>query len=596
MTDDLDSRHDGGGGGGDGRKVKGCRWRVITATVVVLLVIHQLSTEIPSIRRSTTDYPTHAASLGSSASANGEQGTSKTNLTSTNTNTRRSSISIGGSIVDTPHNGTVENGFSEKNTSTGKTNERTDDTINININNNNLNHNHNHHTDDTEHILWKYRRDKNLTEFSTPITVLVWPLWDATVKKLSSDVIHIERNGVQESSVLRLATESAVVSISDPNIVWMTDTKYPYKYWCERFAKKIRQAQDVRRELNNNATTNNNNNNNNNNGTKNLPLQWPIFVVDFTDLTHYEACPPIEKAVGKDFVLYSKRSIIVERHWNKTTKWVELGERMPTVTQEGRSYLHTPLVARTDTIQTIQTLLKRNNNLSLADPIESLLDRPVDLSHFWASSTTTGAQQQQQHINPVASHLRDHINTLIWQLFLNNNNNNTSTNTNTNNTDTTKQKKKKKYTYFVGLVGTADMVGRRVAQVGFIEAMLRSKMIVVSQRDKWEDQYRLYEALVSGALVLTDRMVCLPRGLENGTSIVEFGSAEEFMRLVRYYLEHSHERIAIARRGREVAMSQHRSWQRMEEIILGRVVTKCARSNNNNNNNCPFVVHANETG
>jgi hypothetical protein len=546
-----DSRHDGG------ERKHICRWRFILPIVVAVLVIRQLSTQMPSVLDSTIDYSTFAAAATIRNSSAEERPTSNTNVTTTTTtSTTRSTVtedddsSIAGSVTDPPEKVTIES-ISENNTVIVES-------ISKNLSPEQKNTDYN---STTEHILWKYRRNEIMTTTtedifpSMMITVMVWPLWDATVHKLSSDVIHIERNGIEESSVLQLATEPPLASIGDPNMVWLTDTKYNYKYWCERFAKKIRQAQDKRRELNamNNGTTNL------------LPLRWPIFVVDFTDLTKYKACPPVEEAVGKDFVLYSKRSIVVTRQWNGTTGWVDLGESLPKITEEGRSYLHTPLVARTDTIQSIRTILlqSNNNNLSLADPkMESLLlNRPVDISHFWETSKDT------IEINPVASKLRDYINLLIRQRL--------------NDTN-----------HFVGLIGTADIVGRRVAQVGFIEAMLQSKIIVVSQRDKWEDQYRLYEALVSGALVMTDQIVAMPRGLENGTSIVEFGSADEFVRLVRYYLKHVEERIAIARRGREVAMTFHRSWHRMEEIVLGRVVTKCAKESNKN---CPFVVQANET-
>jgi hypothetical protein len=191
-------------------------------------------------------------------------------------------------------------------------------------------------------------------------------------------------------------------------------------------------------------------NNNNNNGT-NLPLQWSIFVVDFTTLTHYEACPPIEEAVGKE-----KGHVFETIHHCR-----EALEQDDEVGRIGRTnangYPRMTILSTYSIGGSHRYHSKHSNAFEKQQQLVLGGSRPVDLSHFWASSTT-GAQQQ--HINPVASHLRDHINTLIWQLFLNNN-----TNTNTNNTDTTK-KTKKKFTYFVGLVGTAGNVGRRVALRG----------------------------------------------------------------------------------------------------------------------------------
>jgi hypothetical protein len=58
-----------------------------------------------------------------------------------------------------------------------------------------------------------------------------------------------------------------------------------------------------------------------------------------------------------------------------------------------------------------------------------------------------------------------------------------------------------------------------------------------------------------------------------------------------HYIEHREERETMAAAGRMVAMSRHRSWHRMEEIIFGRPVTQCRVSVNEE---CPFVVHADE--
>ena len=78
----------------------------------------------------------------------------------------------------------------------------------------------------------------------------------------------------------------------------------------------------------------------------------------------------------------------------------------------------------------------------------------------------------------------------------------------------------------MGLAGNALQAGRRSVHSDYIQAMLNSKIVVVTQRDDWEDHYRLFEALVSGAMVMTDRMLSLPKGLENGVSIIEFQSED----------------------------------------------------------------------
>lgn len=144
---------------------------------------------------------------------------------------------------------------------------------------------------------------------------------------------------------------------------------------------------------------------------------------------------------------------------------------------------------------------------------------------------------------------------------------------------------------FVGLAGDAVRTGRRGVKSEYIDALLSSKINIVAQRDSWEDHYRLFETLVTGGMVLTDRMLSLPKGLENGTNIVEYISQEDLRSKIRYYLSHPDERIEIARQGRLLAMSEHRSWHRLEEIIFNMPMTVCERKDGSP---CPFIVHANE--
>lgn len=92
---------------------------------------------------------------------------------------------------------------------------------------------------------------------------------------------------------------------------------------------------------------------------------------------------------------------------------------------------------------------------------------------------------------------------------------------------------------------------------------------------------------------MTDRMLSLPDGLQNGTSILEFSSQQELGALLDYYLRHPEERFEIGRQGRLVAMSRHRSWHRMEEVIFGRVLS--TYSNAAAADACPYVVHIDET-
>ena len=59
-------------------------------------------------------------------------------------------------------------------------------------------------------------------------------------------------------------------------------------------------------------------------------------------------------------------------------------------------------------------------------------------------------------------------------------------------------------------------------------------------------------------------------------SFREFGyapSADDLLRKLGQYIEAGSGRVAIAKEGRRLATEKHRSWQRMEKMIFGRILT-----------------------
>ena len=92
---------------------------------------------------------------------------------------------------------------------------------------------------------------------------------------------------------------------------------------------------------------------------------------------------------------------------------------------------------------------------------------------------------------------------------------------------------------------------------------------MVTQRDEWEDHYRLMEALSCGAMVVSDVMLAPPFGLMDRENVVYFRNLTHLKDVVTYYLNHDQERIEIARKGWELAMGRHRSWHRLEELLFG---------------------------
>lgn len=384
-----------------------------------------------------------------------------------------------------------------------------------------------------------------------PLSVYIWPLNEFGIN--NAENIHVQQNGVDESPYLRMISDPHNF---DPNVVWVGDTgdtKIGWGRFCSEFHKRIVEAKQKRANLD-------------------LPLSWPIFIIDFTDGQTHQRCKEIETEVGKDFIKYTKRSIVQGRGWefndNKTKVGFNFGHRAEQ-TENGIHYQHTPLNIRTDTIDTLNDVLKTEyNGTRLNDAIEKL-PREIDVAHFWPVDGTT-------NVGSIHSELRTQVSRIIQDMGENN------------------ETAERDLNVFVGLAGSAVRKGRRGVKTIYVRRMLESKIVVVTQRDRWEDHYRLFEALTSGAMVMTDRMLSLPAGLQNGTSIIEFTSGETLRSLIRYFVEHDDERLAIAARGREVSMAQHRTWHRIEEVIFGRILSSCNNTARRPDSPCPYIIHANE--
>lgn len=291
--------------------------------------------------------------------------------------------------------------------------------------------------------------------------------------------------------------------------------------------------------------------------------------MDFTDGPAFQKCADIENELGPEMVTYSSRSIVFGRDWDFERDWVKFGvagERW----YRDKFYAHTPLIVRSDTITNLKQVLASKGK-KLTYPIETL-ERPVDVTHLWPLDL--------KNVGDVSSILRSRVSNITDKI----NNNPQYT--------ILDGKERRTLNNFVGLAGDAIREGRRGVKSAYIEALLSTKILIVTQRDGWEDHYRLFEGLVGGPMVLMDLMYSLPKGLENGTHVVEFSSEEELISLALYYLNNPKERIEIARRGRLEAMSRHRSWHRMEQIIFGDTLSRCKKDKKGD---CPFIEHANET-
>lgn len=123
-----------------------------------------------------------------------------------------------------------------------------------------------------------------------------------------------------------------------------------------------------------------------------------------------------------------------------------------------------------------------------------------------------------------------------------------------------------------GLVSPRGRTGRTSTSRAYAEALLDHKIVIVAQRDSWEDHLRLFESLSSGVLVLSDPMTHPPAGVVDGETVVVYQSLEDMARKILYYLrddEGREERVRIARAGRKLVLEHHRPDRRYKRLMLG---------------------------
>jgi hypothetical protein len=268
-----------------------------------------------------------------------------------------------------------------------------------------------------------------------------------------------------------------------------------------------------------------------------------LVLIDYSGSSRQTTCPRLTKKIPKERIRLVKRNIVQNRHFDEKKKWVQPGEL---VANQGRlisggPVLQAPFVVRERFVEAMQALTS-----DLTTEIRS-----TDLAFFWE----VGA-------NSHYGFLRREVSLIVKRL-----------NKNLIGNHTIKA--------HVGVLGSNDdgMEDGNI-QESYVKQLLSTKIVVVAQRDDWENQYQLMESLASGALVLTDSMLTLPPGLKNRTNLFVYDSHKNLKRLIRKYLDprNDKKRLAIAKEGRKVAMTSHRAWHRVEKILFGTRLTKVDNS------------------
>lgn len=125
----------------------------------------------------------------------------------------------------------------------------------------------------------------------------------------------------------------------------------------------------------------------------------------------------------------------------------------------------------------------------------------------------------------------------------------------------------RKYKVFVGTIKKSKKFYHQINN-GYINQLLKSKIIVTSNPKNHEGDYRLFEALSSGALVFSDQMLTpVKNPLINKKHLIYYKNINHLNELLIYYLNNDKERNEIAKNGHQYALKYHTFIYRTKEII-----------------------------
>jgi hypothetical protein len=314
-------------------------------------------------------------------------------------------------------------------------------------------------------------------------------------------------DGLKESPrVVLVSNLSSAISIIDSNsnsknnVVWVADqgaARAPLPIWCRNFVQFIKdvQMQHQQQQQRQVAGGGGGGREKRDEPPQLLQFSWPrVHIVQVSDdSTLFAPCKAATEKLlqsPKNAVSFFKRSLIVDRSWNDTLQWVNTGRFLQNAyTKQGRLQ-HLGMPVRTDIVQAIESqllLLLRaaaDNKMTLAHAIEEELPRTTDVAHFWPLQD----DRVDGTVNRDDGRLRDTVSRAIADLRNvtiiadDSRNNNSSSNTHDHH--------HRALRLFVDTVGSGREEGRNTVQIDYVRQLLDTKIVVVAQRDGWEDHYR----------------------------------------------------------------------------------------------------------
>jgi len=207
-------------------------------------------------------------------------------------------------------------------------------------------------------------------------------------------------------------------------------------------------------------------------------------------------------------------------------------------------HIHNGCVSKVDFPVRESLLLKIQHTLDKLNASAAGEIQRQDVAHFWNVERSDRYGQLRNRVTEAIQHLIDHS----------------------------------EITGTAGLVSSRGKVGRVSIADNYVDGLVGHKIVVVAQRDHWEGHLRLMEALISGALVMTDPVMHLPAGYKYGVNIVVYNSLADLKEKIKYYLspKGSVQRREIAQKGKRLALEHHKSDDMYRRLVFGHWPTNCS--------------------
>lgn len=251
--------------------------------------------------------------------------------------------------------------------------------------------------------------------------------------------------------------------------------------------------------------------------------QLPVIMIDYKD--HADRFSGIDYIKLKNKAYYFKRSMV-----NTTTG--QLYE-YPGITAE-----HSPYCVREDLLHTMNTID---------------VNRDISVSCFFTPKKVIDFKNTIKYSRSVEhpkGHARGFIADVVDQIDIPNKH-----------------------------VGTTAAVCQNTGRQGidldipgsmqhtYATLLRRSKIVVTACPSNYEGDYRLFEAMSSGALVMHNRMVLPPAGLIEGEHWICYDNSEDLKNKILYYSNNPDEARDIAENGYKFCLNNHRPHHRVEQFL-----------------------------